>query len=288
MKISEILLNFSVIIIVIGFLIYVYFLFISQLFFPRKEKTSPERASTFGDFITGLTGPLFTLSGFFVIYATIVDQKENNQIQQFESVFFKFLDYHRDNNEKIEIIGPKSCNAIEGRQVWVTFRGIVKKAYEVLDTDSVFTKLNEDQKIDICYEVLYYGLGTSDTTRLYAQLGVYQIDHATRASFFAKLRTVEHCEKVSVYFPGFSNILGNYFQEYFTYINYVDKSIMINEKEKSNYINMLISQNDYFCTAVQYFYIHSNLAKKEHVYLANKYKILENLDKRLIALKKNS
>lgn len=288
MKLSEILLNFSVVIIVIGFLIYVYYLFISQLFFTKKEKTSPERASTFGDFITGLTGPLFTLSGFFVIYATISDQKENNQIQQFESVFFKFLDYHRDNNEKIQIIGPRTCNDIKGRQTWVTFRGIVRKAYEVLDTDSVFTKLNEDQKIDICYEVLYYGLGSADTTRLYSQLDKYLINHDTKLSFFSKLRSVEHCEKVNIYFYGFSNALGNYFQEYFTYISYVDKSTMISEKEKYNYVNMLISQNDYYCTAIQYFYIHSSLAKKEHIYLANKYKIIDNLDKRLILLKSNT
>jgi len=288
MKISEILLYISVIVIVIGFLIYIYFLFISQLFFSKKEKTSPERASTFGDFITGLTGPLFTLSGFLVIYATITDQKENNQIQQFESVFFTFLDYHRDNNEKIEIVDPSTCNDIKGRQAWVTFRSIVKKAYEVLDTDSVFVKLTEDQKIDICYEILYYGLGTSDTTRLYSQLDNYEIDHNTKISFFTKLRSVEHCENVNIFFYGFSNFLGNYFQEYFTYISYVDKSTMITEKEKYNYVTMLISQNDYFSTAVQYFYIHSSLAKKEHIFLANKYKILESIDKRLITLKKNN
>lgn len=288
MKLSEILLNFSIVIIVVGFLIYVYFLFISQFFFSKKEKPSPERAATFGDFITGLTAPIFTLSGFLIIYATITDQKENNQIQQFESVFFKFLEYHRDNNEKIEIIDPKTCSDIKGRQTWVTFREIVKKADEVLETDSTFAKLTPDQKIDICYEVLYYGLGTSDTTRLYSQLDNYQINHDTKISFFTKLRAVEHCEKVNIYFYGFSNVLGNYFQEYFTYINYVDKSVMIPEQEKYNYINMLISQNDYFCTAVQYFYIHSELAKKNHIDLANKYKILDNVDKRLVRLKKNS
>lgn len=63
---------------------------------------------------------------------------------------------------------------------------------------------------------------------------------------------------------------------------------MITEKEKYNYVTMLISQNDYFSTAVQYFYIHSSLAKKEHIFLANKYKILESIDKRLITLKKNN
>lgn len=285
MKLSEILLNSSVVIIIIGTLIYGYFIFISKIFFSKKEKTSPEKASRFGDFITGLTGPLFTLSGFFIIYATITDQKENNQIQQFESVFFKFLDYHRDNNEKIQIVAPKSCTDIKGRQTWVTFRGIVKKAYEVLDTDSAFTKLDEDQKTDICYEVLYYGLGTSDTTRLYEQLNKYQLNYDNKISLFTKLRSVEHCEKVSIYFYGFSNVLGNYFQEYFTYLSYIDKSDMITQEEKQKYANMLISQNDYFCTAVQYFYVNSSLAKEDHIMLANKYNIFENLDKRLITLK---
>jgi hypothetical protein len=288
MKMNDILMTCSIAIMIAGFCVYLYFLFYSKLFFKKQEKTTPEKASTFGEFINGVTGPLFALAGFMIIYSTIMDQKDINKTQQFENYFFKFLDYHRSNNEKIAMKGAKSCNQVAGRQVWVNLRGMVKKAYHIVEADSVFSKLNHEQKIDLSYAIVHYGLGTSDTSRLYNHMGKYTNNLNQKYVFSNKLRQMEHCAELSVYFYGFSNILDNYFQEYFTYLNYVDECDFINDKEKLKYVNILNAQNDIYCNAVIYFYLHSSFANESQKNLVEKYGILEKIDKRLIAFDKEN
>ena len=76
MTLSNFLILFSLFLVICGFSFYLYFSLFSKLFFQKKQKTTPERASTFGEFINGLTGPIFALAGFLIIYATIMDQND--------------------------------------------------------------------------------------------------------------------------------------------------------------------------------------------------------------------
>ena len=283
MKINDVLMMTSIIIMVVGFCVYLYFLFFSKLFFNKQDKTSAEKASTFGEFINGVTGPLFALAGFMIIYSTIMDQKEITKTQQFENYFFKFLDYHRTNNERITIKGAKSCNPVSGRQVWVNFRGIIKKAYHIIQSDSAYTRMTYHQKIDLSFAILNYGLGSSDTSRLYKYLDQYQLSIQDKNSLFKKLRAVEHCDQVSVYFYGFSNVLENYFHEYFTYMNYVDACTFIDNNEKIKYVEILNAQNDIYCNAVIYFYLQSNISTEAQKKLAKTYQLLEKMDTSLIS-----
>ncbi len=91
LSITTFLLNSSVIIMIAGVAVFIYYIFFSKLFFNKKEKISPDKASSFGGFMSGLTGPLFTLAGFLIIYATIIEQRQIYQIQNFESSFLQFL-----------------------------------------------------------------------------------------------------------------------------------------------------------------------------------------------------
>jgi hypothetical protein len=283
MRLSDILLLTSLALLLLGMLIYFYYIFYSKLFFSKKESITPDKASSFGEFMNGVTGPVFTLAGFLIIYATVSDQKENNEINQFESRFFQFMGYHRDNNEKIKIKSPKTCEEISGRQTWVNLRGYFKGAYKRVNADSAFKNLSSDQKLDLSFAVLYYGIGSADTVRLHTYLNKFTDEDSVKSRFFRELRLVKHCDDVSVWFYGFSNVLKNYFEEYFQYIGYVDSNSFLSDMQKSEYIDLLISQNDDYCSSLHFFYLKSGMSKEEHVLLSQRYPNIAKVDDGLLS-----
>lgn len=52
--------------------------------------------------IIGLIGPLFSLGGFFLLYLTLQNQKENFDKERLESSFFEMIKFHRDNVSEIQ------------------------------------------------------------------------------------------------------------------------------------------------------------------------------------------
>ena len=70
-----------------GVICIVYFAF-NPSFNDGNKIINPELASNFGSFISGIIGPLFTLVGFLLLYQTILEQRKQFNIQQFESKLF--------------------------------------------------------------------------------------------------------------------------------------------------------------------------------------------------------
>lgn len=56
----------------------------------------------FGDFIAGVVGTFFSLAGFFLLYLTLKDQRENFHKERLESNFFEMIKFHRDNVNEME------------------------------------------------------------------------------------------------------------------------------------------------------------------------------------------
>lgn len=166
MNLSDLLLIFSLFLVIAGSASDIYFGLISKLFFKKNIKTTPETASSFGEFINGLTGPIFALAGFLIIYATIIDQNDLNNLQQFENRFFKNLDYNRSNTLEISIVSPKSCKKIVGNAVWVSCYQQIKTAYKLIERDSLMNKLSQNKKLDIAFATFYWGYSNVDTARL--------------------------------------------------------------------------------------------------------------------------
>ena len=285
MTLSNFLILFSLFLVICGFSFYLYFSLFSKLFFQKKQKTTPERASTFGEFINGLTGPIFALAGFLIIYATIMDQNDINNIQQFESQFYKLLDYNRDNNLDISIKSPKSkiCNEITGGTVWLSFYSQIKKAYEIIQNNDVLNQKDTKAKMDIAFTTFYYGISSSDTTRIYNHLKLkHNLSHTQICKYLFELRKIEHCEDFSAYHAGYSNKCGTFILQYFSFINYIDKQKMLSLEQKNEYVNMLNLQNDNFCQLVIYYYLYSTHCESDHVLLNSKYNLLPRIDSTLL------
>jgi hypothetical protein len=282
MKLSDLLIIISFILVVLGFGLYLYFSFVSRLFFEKKEKTTPERASTFGEFINGLTGPIFALAGFIIIYATIMDQNEINNLQHFESHFFKQMDYNRENNIKIAIKSPKSCKEIQGGKVWVSFYSQIKKAYHIIEKDSLLESQSKRNKVDLAFSTFYFGISNIDSVRLYSVMDKLNLTEESKLNYVSQLKSIEHCSNWKSYFTGFTNKFGSFLKQYFAFITFVDNQDILTAKQKADYINMLNLQNDIFCQITIYYYLESSLCTDEEIVLKEKYKLFPSIDTSLL------
>jgi hypothetical protein len=282
MNLSYYLLLFSLFLVIAGSASYIYFGLFSKLFFKKNIKTTPETASSFGEFINGLTGPIFALAGFLIIYATIIDQNDINNLQQFESRFFKNLDFNRSNTLEISIVSPKSCEKIVGNAVWVSCYQQIKTAYKLIEKDSLLNKLPQNKKLDIAFATFYFGYSNVDTVRLSSHLKKLNISSDLQMKFINQLKELEHCEASKSYFLGISNKLGSFFNQYFSFINYVDRQKILSEDQKKEYIDMLNLQNDNFCQMAIYYYLNSSNCKKTDLNLSIIYNLMPSIDSTLL------
>lgn len=282
MKLNDILIIISLILVVLGFTLYLYFSLVSKLFFKKKEKTTPERASTFGEFISGITGPIFALAGFLIIYATIMDQNDINDIQHFESLFYKQMDYNRNNNLEISIKSPKSCDEISGGAVWVSFYSQIKKAYQIIDNDSLLKMQPKDKKIDLAFATFFFGISNTDTVRLYSHMDKLNLTSELKSNYVSSLKLIEHCPNWYSYFVGYTNKYETFIKQYFSFIYFVDKQTSLTQEQKEEYINMLNLQNDNFCQLVIYYYLESSLCDAQELKMKERYSLLLRIDKSLL------
>ncbi|MFM7628891.1 MAG: hypothetical protein ACKO44_05185 [Algoriphagus sp.] len=278
---GNVLIYFSAILIFLGLSFYLYFALYSKLFFSKNKELTPEKASSFGEFINGLTGPIFALSGFLIIYGTIINQNQVENIQQFESTFFKTLDYHRENIKDIQIFSPRSCKQIEGVSVWVTFYSQIKRAYNVVESDSALFKLKESDKLDLAFLTFFYGLGSTDTTRIYKKITDLKITNDSANDYVFKLKSVKHCEDFSNYFVGYSSLFNSVVIEYFSYIQYIDELEYLETEQKKKYIDLLVVQNNSFSNIVLHYYLNSTIVDNAHLILSKKYNVVSNIDSHL-------
>ena len=282
MKLNDLLIIISLILVVLGFSLYLYFSLISKLFFQKKEKTTPELASTFGEFINGITGPIFALAGFLIIYATLMDQNDINNLQHFESLFYKQLDYNRENNINISIKSPKTCEEINGGAVWVSFYSQIKKAYQIIENDRFLKNEPLNKKIDLAFATFFYGISKLDTARLYSHINKLNLSANSNLNYVSNLKLLDHCQNWKSYFVGYSNKFGVFLKQYFSFIYYVDKQKTLTPKQKEEYIKMLNLQNDNFCQIIIYYYINSSLSSTEELRITEKYNILTDIDNSLL------
>jgi NADH:ubiquinone oxidoreductase subunit 5 (subunit L)/multisubunit Na+/H+ antiporter MnhA subunit len=282
LSITNVLLNASVIIMILGVLVFIYYLFFSKLFFSRKEKVSPDKASSFGGFMSGLTGPLFTLAGFLIIYATIIEQRQINQIQNFESSYFQFVNFHRDNINEMSMRHPKKGAIVTGHQAFVNYHFMYKIIYGVLDSSKTFSKYSTEKKKDLSFAVLYYGTTDKDSIRISKHLEKYTKSKTENEDLFRILRAVPHGEEVPSHFIGYSNVLSSYLNQFFDYVRFVDENTFLSEKEKNKYVHMLTAQNGIFEINLLYYYTNSTIAEPYQIELFHKYALDKKLDKNLL------
>jgi len=213
MNISEFLIILSLALIALGLYAYIHFAIISNLFPLPKDTITSDRASAFAEFISGITAPIFALAGFLIVYATIMDQNNRENLNHFENHFYKLLDFNRSNYLEISISAPKTCKEIKGGAVWVSYYSQIRKAYEIIETDSFINQMDAFRKVDLAFATFFYGISRLDSARLYEYFNKAQIPPSQVEQYVISLKAEEHCSTHSSYFTGHSNKVGFYLKQ---------------------------------------------------------------------------
>ncbi|EOA6820110.1 putative phage abortive infection protein [Vibrio vulnificus] len=109
---------------ILGSVIFFYFLGKASsdgYSFSFSSVTNYEVTGQFGDFVGGVVGTLFALTGTLLIYLTFQEQSRENKRIAFESLFFEMVKLHRDNVSEMryhKASGSESDNTYENRQVF--------------------------------------------------------------------------------------------------------------------------------------------------------------------------
>jgi hypothetical protein len=209
----------SVLFLLIGGITLVYFLnkaSVDGYTISNSFSTNYEITGQFGDFIGGVVGTFFALTGTFLIYLTFQEQSKENKRARFESAFFEMIRLHRENVTEMRYRKFKLDDHVcyENRQVvriifqeFIECYREVKKfsnSKEISDyitprylenlnkiISNANSKINpiEMARIDIAYTIVFYGLsveGESVIRRLF--LKKYNPDYYYKLLYFLKLK----------------------------------------------------------------------------------------------------
>ena len=178
---------------VIGIAIIIWYVFkVSESHsIPTKEHiTNLSSFGAFGDFIGGVTGTIFSLTGIFLLYLTLSEQRDSFHRERTESNYFEMIRFHRDNVEEMQFSYYESDDnkvTAQKRKVFKMIFSQFKNAWTELDfvfnnnkeediykedyRNTIITELkNTDTninlknlaKIDLVYLIVYFGLGTDE------------------------------------------------------------------------------------------------------------------------------
>lgn len=182
----------------------------------NSAQTDYELSGQFGDFIGGIVGTLFGLSGTLLIYLTFQEQAKENKRRAFESSFFEMIRLHRENiNElRYRIFKLDEFVTYENRQVIrlifqefiECYREVRKFSNSKIISDyltpeyhkklkkiiaSKNSKINpiEMARIDIAYAIVFYGLGVEGESVVRSLFeNKYNPEYYFRLLFFIKLK----------------------------------------------------------------------------------------------------
>lgn len=124
----------------IGIIILIWFVIKeSKHISPNKDPISLIQSfGAFGDFIAGVVGTLFSLTGIFLLYLNLSDQRENFKRERLENNFFEMIKFHRDNinemkYERTQINSKDKGMRDEGRKLFYLIYLQFKEAYSELN-----------------------------------------------------------------------------------------------------------------------------------------------------------
>jgi len=182
-----------------GCCILIYFIHevsLSHSFHQNGKILNLTNFGAFGDFIAGVVGTIFTLAGFFLLYLTLKDQRDNFHRERLESTFFEMIKLHRENVNEMQYSyyepgviydtnGPKVTAEkrkvfkiifCQFKEAWLESSFIFKEAKIEDIYDSGYLRniklnkvlqvrkvdLKQFAQIDIIYLIIYFGLSKED------------------------------------------------------------------------------------------------------------------------------
>jgi len=268
---------------VIGIILMIYYASISS-FNDWHWKINPELASQYGSFISGITGPIFTLVGFLLIYETIRRQRIDFDKQQFETKFFELVRYHRENVEQMTFKNSysKTGNITTGRQVIVELK---KQCHDIVEDIMLLIPKHNNQTdkeyieniLKISILIFYYGVSKRTKDTVLRILDNYIPTDKERIINELRKKKTKYNDSI-VFYGGHQSKLGNYFRHLFHTVRFVDESTCLNDSEKKSFIKILKAQLSNYEQALLFYNSMCPLGNKwREVGYILKYKMINNL-----------
>ncbi|MGP6425791.1 putative phage abortive infection protein [Pseudomonas pharyngis] len=179
-------------------------------------KTDFQVTGQFGDFVGGVVGTFFALSGTLLIYLNFKEQTKENKRSAFESSFFEMIRLYRSNVSELKYKKEKSSetNTLENRQVlreiFKEFEECYKEVRKFSNSKDPLDYLNlkhaknliaiikninpkiniiEMAAIDLAFLIVFYGLSSEGEQIIKSQInGRYNPDYYFELLFYIKLK----------------------------------------------------------------------------------------------------
>ncbi|OMP74667.1 putative phage abortive infection protein [[Flexibacter] sp. ATCC 35208] len=262
--------------IVLGLLagaIYLPYYFVHSPFFNQNFCESGQ----IGDSIGGTVGPavaiigaLLTFLAFYVQYqanqqqkADLKQQREDWEIERFETRFFELLKLHKENVSEMELVAGKIKGKLSFNYLFEEFICLYKQVNKLVENSPEPDKSNLNAA-KITYLVFYYGVGKLAETSYIPEFSwpEYQLFEDVKKSILQQQQDYIYPSKSSwqwaeyQYMPynGHSTMLGTYYRHLFQTSKYIITFPHIKDPEvKYQYIRTMRDQLSEFEQLMLYF-----------------------------------
>lgn len=203
-----------------------------------------EKASSFGAFVGGYFGAIFSLFSIVLLYISLREQTASTRLDQFENRFYEMIRLHRQNVSELEI-----NDYIRDKKVFIAlieeFRCI--RAF-VSKQDLSLLNQKEHNLFVISFLILFFGIGDNSNRMLKSLLQNYLSDSITD-KLVCKFEKYKKGYKNSndpkykyPYFEGHQFRLGHYFRHLYQAISYLDSTGFLSDDQKISYAKLLRAQ----------------------------------------------
>lgn len=186
-------------------------------------KTDFQVTGQFGDFVGGVVGTFFALSGTLLIYLNFKEQTKENKRSAFEASFFEMIRLYRSNVSELKYQKYSSAgeSTLENRQVlreiFKEFEECYKEVRKFSNSSDPLFYLNikharkliaikkiinpninliEMAAIDLAFIIVFYGLSSEGEQIIKSQInGKYNPDYYFKLLFYIKLKP-KHSNKL--------------------------------------------------------------------------------------------
>ena len=280
MNLSNSLLYLSAICFIVAILSSIYFGFFSKLF--KNSLSNIKSTLDFSQFIQNLLFPLFSIGGALIIYSTIIEQNVKANRNHFETVYFKNIEYHRDNNKEMSVRSPYNAKIREGRAAFINFNAQIRSIVKLLKEN--YTKLNDDDASNLAFQMFYIGInGNTSEVLLDQTLNRYKnkisdsLKDSTIKHFISNMITMSDAKKhdsINHFINGYKSKFSSYYNQYFSTIELLHKYAEdegLSEYDVSYYANLLQQHDGHYEKSLLYMYLKSDSFKNENKVWLKKY-----------------
>lgn len=268
---------------VLSIILFLLFIFNKQ-FFSTSGILDIELAVSFGSFFQGLVGTTAGISSSLLVICVFFLQQKQEKISQLENIFYKMLDYHRDNINSIIIDNYKLWmdDKKEKAQAFVSFKlqifdciDMIKELNTQLDR-----KLSKMEIADVAYMIFYYGIDKQWFDFTEKLLKNYDEKLPKLIYSFVerqKTKTFTNDQPKDI---GKTNqtILSTYFRNMYNAIILIHKSNILNDEQKRQYIRIYRTQLSNPELVVLFFNVLSRFGKKwNENKIITEYEFIKNL-----------